>query len=144
MLSKCKLLNCMVEIDREKTEQWYAQAEDWGCECGDCRNFLELAKKKELPECVIEILDALGIPPEKATYVSSLYKSDAGVLYQFSYRLAGTIVSVPDNPDAKGQNWVRCCHDPYPSYGAPNFPEPHFDLEFYETLPWILGEAENS
>lgn len=131
------------ELNMDATRKWYAASDDWGCECGDCQNFLVLAKEKELPERIIEILDELGIPPEKATYVSSLYKSDAGVLYQFSYRLAGTIVSVPDNPDAKDQNWMRCCHDPYP-YGAPNFPEPHFDLEFYETLPWILDEAENS
>ena len=42
MLSKCKLLNCDVEIDKEKTEQWYAQADDWGCDCGNCINFLEV------------------------------------------------------------------------------------------------------
>ena len=131
------------ELNMDATHKWYAASDAWGCECGDCQNFLVLAQKKELPERIIEILDKLGIPPEKATYVSRLYTSEAGVLYQFSYRLAGTIASVPDNPDAKDQNWVRCCHDPYP-YGAPNFPEPHFDLEFYETLPWILDEAENS
>ena len=32
-----------------------------------------------------------------------------------------------------------CCHEPYP-YGAPGFPEPHFDLEFWVTLPWVLDE----
>lgn len=130
------------ELNMDAARKWYAASDAWGCECGDCQNFLVLAQKKELPERIIEILDKLGIPPEKATYVSSLYKSDAGVLYQFSYRLAGTIASVPDHPEAEGQNWVRCCHDPYP-YGAPNFPEPHFDLEFYETLPWVFDEAEN-
>ena len=26
-------------------------------------------------------------------------------------------------------------------YGAPNFPEPHFDVIFFAELPWILDEA---
>ncbi|MBE6955233.1 MAG: hypothetical protein E7449_04905 [Ruminococcaceae bacterium] len=34
---------------------------------------------------------------------------------------------------------VRCSHESYP-YGAPGFPEPHFDLEFSLKLPWILEE----
>ena len=40
---------------------------------------------------------------------------------------------------AQSKGW-GCCHEPYP-YGAPDFPEPHFDLEFYATLPWVLGEV---
>lgn len=37
------------------------------------------------------------------------------------------------------QEWgeARCCHEIYP-YGAPDFPTPHFDLEFWVHLPWIL------
>ena len=42
MLINRKLLNCDVEIDNDKTEQWYAQAEEWGCECENCLNFLRL------------------------------------------------------------------------------------------------------
>ena len=34
---------------------------------------------------------------------------------------------------------VKCCHEPYP-YGAPDFPEPHFDLEFYATLPMSIAK----
>ena len=66
MLSKCKLLNCMVEIDREKTEQWYAQAEDWGCECDDCVNFLEVAKQNLLPSHISKLLESLHIPPHQS------------------------------------------------------------------------------
>lgn len=38
-----------------------------------------------------------------------------------------------------GWGCVRCCHEVYP-YGAPNFPKPHFDLEFWITLPWVLSD----
>ena len=134
MLVNRKLLNGKVEIDNTQTAQWYAQAEDWDCECGDCLNFLEVAKRGLLPSYIINLLEELHIPPTKATYVCLL---DGEHLYQFSYRIAGTIINAEN--DSSGE--VRCCHDPYP-YGAPNFPTPHFDLEFYATLPWVFDEPQ--
>ncbi len=130
MLSKCKLLNCDVEIDKEKTLQWYTQAEDWGCECGNCLNFLEVTKRKLLPSNITKLLESLRIPASKATYVCLL---DGERLYQFSYRIAGNILSneYPEEEDG------HCCHESYP-YGAPDFPEPHFDIEFCVDLPWVL------
>lgn len=131
MLSKCELLNCVVEIDREKTEQWYAQAGDWGCECKDCANFLEVAKRDLIPPHIAKQLESLHIPASKATYVCLL---DGKNLYQFSYRIAGIILSADESTQV---NDGRCCHKSYP-YGAPNFPVPHFDIEFYAELPKVL------
>lgn len=140
-MKKRSLGNFQVELDLDATKKWYAQFKGWGCECGHCRNFLELTKKKELPTHIIETLDELDIAPEKATYVGELFTDDAGIHYQFSYRIAGTILYAPISDD---ENWNggRCCHEPYP-YGAPDFPSPHFDLEFYATLPWVLEETQN-
>lgn len=36
--------------------------------------------------------------------------------------------------DDSGRVEAYCGHNPYP-YGAPGFPEPHFDLEFWVWLP---------
>lgn len=72
--------------------------------------------------------------------VLSLYANHSILSNRCSF---GRSISVPYCPEAEIPNWVHCCHDPYP-YGAPNFPEPHFDLEFYATLPWVLDEAKNS
>ena len=126
------------EVDEAATRRWYAQAEPWGCRCGPCRNFLALARERRLPGFVLEPLDKLGIPPEKATYVCELYRQEGGHLYQFSYRVAGCILGGHGEPGARG----TCCHETYP-YGAPDFPEPHFDLEFGLTLPWALEEPED-
>ena len=134
--------NFQVELDMDTTAKWYAQYKGWGCECGHCRNFLELANKKELPKYIIETLDELGILPEKATYVCELFTDDAGIHYQFSYRIAGTIIDASITDDNGNWNEGRCCYETYP-YGAPDFPKPHFDLEFYATLPWDLEEAKN-
>ena len=132
MLSKCRLLNCDVEIDKEKTEQWYAQATDWACECENCINFLEVVKRGLIPSHITKRLESLHIPASKATYVCLL---DGEHLYQFSYRIAGNILS--DNP-----SWVNgghCGHEPY-TYGAPDFPTPHFDIEFCVELPRVLEQ----
>ena len=134
--------NFQVELDASATAKWYAQSKGWGCECSHCRNFLELANKKELPKHMIEILDELGISPEKATYVCELFTDDTGVHYQFSYRIAATMIGAQMKDNHENWSEGRCCHEPYP-YGAPGFPEPHFDLEFYATLPWVLEEAQN-
>ena len=132
MLSRCELLNCNVEIDKEQTSQWYAQAQDWGCECENCLNFLEVAKRNLLPSHVTILLASLSIPASKATHVCLL---DGEHLYQFSYRVAGSIISNNSSWEEDG----HCCHDPYP-YGAPDFPTPHFDIEFCEELPWVLEQ----
>ena len=139
-MQKYKFGDYQVELDMDATMNWYVQFDGWGCACGHCRNFLQLARKKAIPEYMIEILDALGIPPEKATYVGELFTDETGVHYQFSYRLAGVIIDSPNATADAAQNDIRCCHEPYP-YGAPDFPEPHFDLEFYATLPWVLEES---
>lgn len=144
------------EVDERTTRDWYAQADEWGCQCGHCRNFLALARQRKLPDEILNILDSLSILPEKATYVCELYHSDdwreKGLLYQFSWRIAGKILAKPDGEDA-GPHWgpiVKCPwggwnlgHEDYP-YGAPDFPEPHFDLECGMYLPWVLDEPVDS
>ena len=137
-MQELELFGYLVELDLEATRKWYSQTDAWGCSCGHCRNFLEHAKRNTLPGAVSATLKELDIPAEKATYVSELYTDKDGVHYQFSYRLARTNLAAPSQEvTALG----RRCHEPYP-YGAPGFPEPHFDLEFWVTLPWILEEAD--
>ena len=137
-MQKKEMLGYLLEVDLVATRNWYTQVDIWGCSCGHCRNFLEHARKNTLAGAVSAVLKELDIPPQKSTYVSELYTDETGIHYQFSYRIVGSILAEPSQEvTALG----RCCHEPYP-YGAPNFPEPHFDLEFCVTLPWILEEAD--
>ena len=48
---------------------------------------------------------------------------------------------LPQDKASEVFSWgeMRCTHEIYP-YGAPDFPKPHFDLEFWLTLPMILEE----
>ncbi len=45
-MEKYNLCNYQVEIDKNATKKWYEESDGWRCECGHCRNFLKLAKKK--------------------------------------------------------------------------------------------------
>ena len=135
-MKKYNLFGCQVEIDEKATKEWYDKVNEWGCECGDCRHFVALAKKKELPSAVIELLEQFGIAPQKATYVCRIDIEEHKLLYQFSYRVAGNIIKDRDGGGANDFDWGAgyCVHESYP-YGAPGFPTPHFDLEFWVRLP---------
>jgi hypothetical protein len=135
-MQQTDLYGYQTELDPAATQGWYASAGAWDCPCDDCRNFVKLAKLRALPAPILETLASLGIPPEKATYVGELYTDGAGIHYQFSYRLCGAIRSAPER-ETDDPYGSRCCHEPYP-HGAPGFPTPHFDLEFFATLPRAL------
>ena len=129
------LFDYEVEIDENATKEWYARSEGWDCPCEDCKHFISLAKKKELPVVILEILEKFEIPPEKATYVCSITEENNEVLYEISYRIAGNIIKEKIvDIEGSGRGDFYCAHNPYP-YGAPNFPTPHFDLEFWVRLP---------
>lgn len=136
------LFGYQVEIDEVATKEWYDKVGEWGCNCQDCRHFVSLAKRKELPSAILEILEQFGILPEKATYVCEIYTENDKSLYQFSYRIAGNIIKAPDS-NRKDFVWgeASCTHEPYP-YGAPGFPTPHFGLEFWVRLSMLHSVAE--
>ena len=92
-MEEYNLFSFQVEIDEDATKEWYAEADEWGCECEDCRHFVALAKKRKLPSGVLEKIEQFGIAPEKATYVCEIITEEHKVLYQFSYRMAGNILN---------------------------------------------------
>ena len=139
------------QVDERATRDCYARAGEWACACGHCRNFLALARGRRLPEELLEILDSLSIPPEKATYVCELYHEadwrERGLLYQFSWLVAGEIAEKPAGADS-GPAWGPAVKFPWGELQLghetcpvdPEFPAPHFDLECVMYLPWVLDE----
>ena len=134
-MKEYNLFGYQVEIDELATKEWYNKADEWRCECGDCRHFVTLARRKEIPSAVLEILERFGIAPEKATYVCEILAEENNILYQFSYRMAGNVLKERTD-EARNLGWgdAYCCHEIYP-YAAPGFSMPHFDLEFWVRLP---------
>jgi len=153
MLEIFEFFDFEVAVDLETTQSWYAAAKPQRRlydKSEEVRNFRAAARKRLLPDYVLEHLDALGIPPQKATFITCTYMDKDGTgCYQFSYRIAGNILSgylpgvdpddyirvVPRRGD-KG----RCIHEINPTI-PPKVPKPHVDLEFYvKQLPWALDE----
>ena len=131
-----------VEVDGPATRAWYAQAEEWSCTCGHCRNFLALARARKLPGELLDILDGLGIPPEKATDLCEFCDEDGRLLYGLAYRVAGRVLEKPPEGAPQSQSGLSCQDDPrlfYP-WGVVGFPEPCFDLSWTPWLPWVLDE----
>lgn len=130
-----------VELDEETTQNYYADSVEWDCTCGNCRNFVFLARERRLPGEMLALLDQLEIPPEKASYVCEFYDKDGKLFYQVAYRLAGRILEGTEkNTVPCGDAELFCGHENAPGT-ADDFPEPCFDLEFFLWLPWILPEA---
>ena len=146
-----EILGSEVVIDLERTKGWYSQSEEWPCTCGHCCNFLALAKQRLLLPSMMELLDKFSIVPEKATYVCELYHEEnwreKGLLYELSWRVAGTILDRPAGKD-NGPDWgplvklpwgsMILGHETFPV--EPEFPQPHFDMDFTLYLPWVLDE----
>lgn len=124
-----------LEIDQGATRSYYAHAPLWDCTCGHCRNFMALALARRLPEELLERLDSLGIPPEKATYVCECYHQDQKLLYDVTYRLGGRVLETPK----EGESSLWCGWDNGPT-SAGGFPPPHFDMTMQMWLPWVLDE----
>ena len=137
-MKEYNLFGYQVEVDKQATKEWYSKFKGWRCDCRHCKNFLLLAKKRQLPTAILDILKEFEIIPEKPTYVCEITSEEGIILYQSSYRLEGNILKESIDIQEKLE-WgeARCCHEIYP-YGAPDFPTPHFDLEFWVHLPWIL------
>ncbi len=127
-----------VEIDLETTQRWYATAKPKKGQYGaaaEVRNFRAAAKERQLPTFVLEYLDKLGIPPQKATYIRCVNTRDGNNFYTFSYRMTGNILK----ESQANECGCWCLHEPSPVCPQ-DFPEPHFDLEFYASVPWVLDE----
>ena len=141
MLKTFKFFGFEAEVDLETTQSWYAAVKRQRRlydKATDVRNFRAAARKRQLPDFVLEQLDELGIPPQKATYITYVYTDRNGNdRYQFSYRIAGNVLKVPQKVGRKG----ACIHERNPII-APTFPKPHFDVEFYATVPWVLDEPK--
>ena len=126
-----------VEVDEETTRAYYSDSIEWECTCGHCRNFVLLAQERRLPVDILALLDKLGIPPEKASYVCELYDKDEKIYYQVNYRLAGRVLEGPEKAASSlGETGLLCGRETAPG-SADDFPESFFDLMYFLWLPWI-------
>ena len=67
-MKKYNLFGYQVEVNKQATKEWYSKFKGWGCDCEHCKNFLLLAKKRQLPEPILDTLKELDVKLEDIFY----------------------------------------------------------------------------
>ena len=110
MLKTFKFFGFEAEVDLETTQSWYAAVKRQRRlydKATDVRNFRAAARKRQLPDFVLEQLDELGIPPQKATYINRVraaapYRVAPGRFRLPPLRTARTPLGVYGSPSNDG------------------------------------------
>ena len=142
-----------LQIDAERTAQFYRETALNTCDCDGCRNFVLAAT--QLPDHVASFLRQFGIDPAKPAEISAVYApSDNTVFYNGFYHICGTIEKGTNAYIQVGEKSFKL--DPQYTieldrenlvFFSPdvhlledNFPTPAFQMECCFTLPWLLSE----
>ena len=145
-----------LEVDAERTWQFYQQAGEITCDCDGCQNFI--AAISLLPERVKEFLEQFGIDPAKPAELSAIYApSDDTVFYDGFYHICGTILKGTTpyiqigekhfqldplySIELDSENSVFFSNDVH--LLEDNFPKPVFQMNIFFTLPWVLPKPNS-
>ena len=137
-----------VDIDVEKTRQFYLEDSLIDCTCDGCVNFVKAVDI--LPETVKTFFTNLGVDLKKSTEIYVCYQNDDGtLLYGGFCHLCGTIL---DGDTFWGQ-LAQKGNEPFlvsPHFRVyfhndialleRNFPKPVLQLEFDARIPWVLDK----
>ena len=161
-----KLNNITLDVDIEKTKQFYAQAKviTDGCSCDGCRNFM-LGTDKVKGE-ILDFFSNLGIDIQKPAEIMSLCAEDNGetIYYEGWYHICGKILTGNDcwtatvNDDNGTSVYKICDENLYHvseefAVGFSNnialqdddFPMPIIQMEiFFHHFPWVLNEPNKN
>ena len=137
-----------VDIDVERTRQFYLEDGILDCPCDDCVNYVNAVDK--LPEPVKSFFDNIGVNIKNPAEISTLCAvSEKTVVYHGFYYVCGNVL---DN-DNLGEEFDEDDESYYAI--APHFwayflrklalpedtlPEPLVWLEFTGRIPWVLDK----
>ncbi len=151
----------VLDVDVERTREFYARDDRWQCDCQNCRNYDKAILTA--PETVLAFLQSLGIDPRKPAEVfnvTGMQEEDGTIWYNGWCHVCGTLVECPENmTETVSENGSRSLSyrwefgyrpDPdYPFMLLPvreitllpeGFPTPAVELEIDTRLPWVLPE----
>ena len=149
----------VLDIDVDRTREFYARDDRWQCDCQDCQNYDKAILTA--PEAVLDFLRGLGIDPRKPAEVfnvTGMQEADGTIWYNGWFHVCGTLVECPETvTETLHENGSRSlsyrwelayCPDPeYPFALLPvreidllpeGFPAPALELEIDTRLPWVL------
>src|SRR5262247_1462627 len=139
-MQKIRLGDQTIRHDPERTRTAYASVTTEsaeGCGCPYCRNFLA-QRSRVYPEQFCQVLDQLGIAPEKEGDLFEVGPEGSLVIYNGWFYLAGELIEAGERLTDGGpglQYFFRASHRPK---AFADFGEDVLALEFSAKLPWVI------
>lgn len=142
----------VIDIDVEKTKEFYAQGNYISCTCDDCQNFIKaidfLTKEEK------DFFENLGVDLKKITEVFVTYGDSKSMWYLCFGRLCGTIIKGESPWKKTSENsghWDKeSCYIVSDNIAVgfyeevvmvkENFPRPVITFEFEAKIPWVLPQ----
>ena len=143
-------------VDREATlaaHALQAHGAPEGCECSMCRNFAA-NRGSAYPKAFLDLLRALGVPPDRESEVYYLGRSRRGAhWYGGWFHLVGEITSGPASTPAEGGGVMHHLHSLTDVVSIGFHPASALipdslkgfkalQLEFHTEIPWTISEPE--
>lgn len=137
-----------VDIDVERTRQFYHGATEISCTCDGCVNFVKAVDVPPAP--VKTFFDDLGIDLKKAAEIYIGYQNDDGSLLYLGFchvcgiildgdSFWGVLAQKGNDPFRVSPNFMVHFHNDI-SLLERNFPKPVIQLEFDARIPWVLDK----
>ena len=148
-----------LDIDMERTREFYARDDRWQCHCQDCRNYNKAILTA--PNTVLDFLQGMGVDPckpEEVFNVTGVPEKDGTIWYNGWFHVCGTLVECPEtvietvaeNGSSSFSYRWELGYRPDPDYPfvllpirdisllPEGFPTPAVELELDTHLPWVL------
>jgi hypothetical protein len=147
MLRQAKVLDWLLEIDREATTAAYNESlSQTDCQCIYCRNYR--AASNTLPAQLTNVLGILGIDPAMPANSSEVLENKDGThVYIAIYNLVGRIVRGCDyqvSGSGRGDHYHFSEHVAIGFTGRAHFPQgfppPVLQAEILASIPWVIDE----
>ena len=154
-----RFANFVLDVDVDRTREFYSRDGRWQCDCQNCRNYDKAILTA--PATVLDFLRSMGIDPRKPAEIYSVkgeLEEDGTLWYNGWLHVCGVLLECPKttcktmgkyNFYAYETN-VEYFPDPDHPFSilpvknlalVPNgFPDPVLQLEIDARLPWVLPE----
>jgi len=142
-----------IDIDIERTRNYYENEGQISCDCASCRNFLQAYK--HIPAEIRQFFEAIGVSVEKPDELSPNFGYNiATANYGATYYVCGTIlegtnpwIQVDSHRYQINEQYYINPHEDCSLYFSaspfllhPGKPSPTIEMQVQFQLPWVLDE----
>ncbi|GKU80957.1 hypothetical protein [Niallia sp. NCCP-28] len=151
MLKQVKIGNWLLEVDREKTKEFYDKDVIDVCDCLYCNNFVEAIKHLDIS--VATFFRELGINPSMPAHSSDFPATEDGKWqYIGQYHLVGRVLegklcTMCDWDETNNFQIIKdfdVCFSEELEFVTEDFPIPVLQMNFDAHIPWVLHENPDS